>query len=259
MTGKPIAVNNSGFDQASDRLEITYYTDPLCCWSWAFEPQWRKLLYVFSGQIRYRYCMGGLLPGWKNYNDSVNSVSKPIQMGPVWMHAAQLSGMPIAHNIWMTDPPVSSYLTCIAVKCAGLQSPKSEELYLRLLREAVMIRGENISKESVLLSIANELSEVMQEFSKTQFTEDLKNDKGLEVFRKDLQEVQYHNINRFPSLVVKNKMSQAIIISGYRSYSLLLNAIEQLGELQKNNKKIEPEDYKDFWLSLTDRELQEIA
>ena len=22
---------------------VTYYTDPLCCWSWAFEPHWRKL------------------------------------------------------------------------------------------------------------------------------------------------------------------------------------------------------------------------
>ena len=53
-------------------LEIIYYTDPLCCWSWAFEPQWRRLLFELKDKISYRYCMGGLLPRWKNYNDSVN-------------------------------------------------------------------------------------------------------------------------------------------------------------------------------------------
>src|SRR5690242_21305745 len=29
----------------ADLLEVIYYTDPLCCWSWAFEPQWRRFLY----------------------------------------------------------------------------------------------------------------------------------------------------------------------------------------------------------------------
>lgn len=111
----------------ADLLEITYYTDPLCCWSWAFEPQWRRFLYEFRGKIRYRYCMGGLLPQWNNYNDAINSVTRPIQRGPVWMHAKQMSGMPIDQNIWMRDPPSSSYPACIAVKCAALQSPYAEE------------------------------------------------------------------------------------------------------------------------------------
>src|SRR4051794_14473222 len=94
-------------------LDITYYTNPLCCWSWGFEPQWRKLLYTFKDVITYRYRMCGLLPGWKNYHDSVNAVSRPMQMGPVWMHAAQLSGMPVQPNIWITDPPSSSYPACL--------------------------------------------------------------------------------------------------------------------------------------------------
>ena len=244
--------------QRAETLEIIFYTDPLCCWSWAFEPQWRRLLYEFAGQIKYRYCMGGLLPGWKNYNDSVNSVTKPIQMGPVWMHAAQLSGMPVQHNIWMSDPPASSYSACIAVKCAGLQSQKAEENYLRLLREAIMIVGKNIAKQQVLLQLAEKLSGIIPEFNYRKFNADLRNDSGLEAFRKDLQEVQYHNINRFPSLVIKNKMNKAIIISGYRPYNLLLSAICQLGDLKKTHEKITPEEYKNYWPSLTERELEEI-
>src|SRR5689334_9454281 len=74
--------NNFQADQQlAGSLTITYYTDPLCCWSWGFEPQWRRLLFEYQGSINHRYCMGGLLPGWKNYHDPINNVSRPIQMG----------------------------------------------------------------------------------------------------------------------------------------------------------------------------------
>lgn len=240
-----------------DLLEIVYYTDPLCCWSWAFEPQWRRLLYELKGKIKYRYCMTGLLPSWDNYNDSLNSVSRPIQMGPVWMHAKQLSGMPFEQNIWMKDPPSSSYPACIAVKAAALQSLHFEDIYLRKLREAVMMRGENISKREVILSMAEKLAGHDRKFSFEKFQYDLQNDVVLEIFQKDLQEVKYHNINRFPSLVIKNWENRAIIISGYRPYSILIDAIKRLITLKE--MKINAAEYKDYWQFLTDREIEEVA
>src|SRR5688572_2904993 len=132
-----------------DRIDITYYTDPLCCWSWALEPQWRKLLYEFNGLISWRYCMTGMIPSWDQYNDAMHSVSRPIQMGPVWMHASQLSGMPMNSRIWMENPPASSYPACIAFKCAEMQSEGAGDRYLRLLREAIMLDGKNIAKPEV--------------------------------------------------------------------------------------------------------------
>lgn len=245
-------------EKLSGLLEITYYTDPLCCWSWAFEPQWRRLLYEFKGKVKYRYCMAGLLPGWDNYNDSINSVSKPIQMGPVWMHAKQLSGMPIEQNIWMSDPPSSSYPACIAVKCAAFQSLRAEEHFLRMLREAVMIRGKNISKEEVIFSLAEKLAAIDGEFKITRFKEDMKSDKALEALRKDVQEVQYRQINRFPSLVIRNKNNNGVLVSGYRPYSVLLDPIKQMVEV-KDTKKINRKRYKDHWPFITERELAEIA
>ncbi|MEO6547861.1 MAG: DsbA family protein [Ferruginibacter sp.] len=242
----------------ADLLEIIYYTDPLCCWSWGFEPQWRKLLYEYSGQIKYRYCMGGLLPGWNNYMDAVNSVSKPIQMVPVWMHAAQLSGMPMKHNLWVTDPPASSYPACIAVKCAGLQSKEAEEWYLRMLRQALMIEGKNISKEIVLAELAKELQSIDDSFNYQMFMEDLKNGRGKEAFRIDLQEVQYHRIQRFPSLVIKNRSNQAIIVEGYRNYSSLIDAIKQVANLEKTHQNTNLTAYKELWPLTTDREIAEL-
>lgn len=238
-------------------LEIIYYTDPLCCWSWAFEPQWRRLLYEYNGSISFRYCMGGLLPKWENYNDSTNSITRPIQMGPMWMHAKEISGMPIDQNIWMRDPPSSSYPACIAVKCAALQSAEAEENYLRLLREALMIGGENISRRETLFQIAEMLAETHPQFDIDCFRKDFSNDAGLEAFRKDLQEVQYHHINRFPTLVIRNHNSKGVMISGYRPYSSLLDTLSQFSGLIKRSD-IGVKEYKAFWPSAIDRELQEI-
>lgn len=156
--------------------------EPFCCCSWAFEPQWRRLLYEYEGQIRDRYCMGGLLPSWNNYLDSANNVSRPIQMGPVWMHAKQLSGMPIQHNVWMTDPPSSSYTACVAVKSAALQLSQAEEICLRLVREAIMMKGKNIGRQEVQRQVAEEVAGPVPEFTVSRFSEDMKNDNGLEAF-----------------------------------------------------------------------------
>ncbi len=210
-------------------VEIIFYTDPLCCWSWAIEPHWRKLLDEYGSNTNYRYCMGGLLPSWKNFNDPVNSVSRPIQMGPVWMHAQQLSGMPIRHEIWMRDAPASSYPACIAVKSVGLQSKGLEDIFLRMLRKSVMEEGENISKWDVINKIAKKLLSLDQSFDFRRFEQDNINDNGLEAFRKDLQETQYRHITRFPTLVIKNPDGRAISLSGYQTFDALENAVEQVG------------------------------
>ena len=249
--------SNNLVDQNADLLEIVFYTDPLCCWSWGFEPQWRKFLYQFEGMIKYRYCMGGLLPGWKNYHDSINAVSRPIQMGPVWMHAEQLSGMPIETTIWMRDAPVSSYPACIAVKAAALQSAQAEEIYLRLLREAVMMHGENIAKQQVLINCANKLKVICPSFDVNTFQQDLINDNGLEAFRKDMQEVQYYQINRFPSLVIRGA-GKAVMIAGYRPYAGLLDAVKQVRNITPVHDEIIEVAFKKFWPFATERELEEI-
>jgi putative protein-disulfide isomerase len=247
--------------EEADQLEIIYYTDPLCCWSWAIEPQLRKLKFEFSGKLQWRICMGGLLSGWKNYHDEINSVTRPIQMGPVWMHAQQISGMPMNTILWIHDPPASSYPACIAVKCAALQSDRAGERYLRLLREALMLEGKNIAKENVLMEVAQQLSgEAAYNFDVSRFQFDWRNDNGLEAFRKDLQEVQYRNINRFPTMIIKAPGEGGLIVTGYRPYSELLKPIQQVAPgLQKTHDKINEEHYKNYWGSLTTREMKEIS
>jgi predicted DsbA family dithiol-disulfide isomerase len=214
--------------QQTDQLEVIYYTDPLCCWSWAFEPAWQQLLHEYRGRIAWRYCMGGLLAEWKAYHDTMNAVSKPIQMGPLWMQARQVSGQPIDDRIWFMDPPASSYPACLAVKCAGMQSAQAEHLYLYALRSAIMKDGKNIAKKTVLLDTASGVATDHPDILDMQrFEADLGCDQAVDLLKQDLQEVNYRNITRLPTLMVKQG-DQRVVITGYRPYEALHQVIARM-------------------------------
>lgn len=250
---------NQHANNKADVVAITYYTDPLCCWSWGLEPQWRKLQYAYRHKITWQYKMGGLLPGWKNFHDPVNSVSRPIQMGPVWMHAQEVTGMPIQFNLWVTDPPASSYPACIAVKCVQLQSQLWADFYLRLLREACMIRGWNIAKGEILLAAAKELQNLFSDFDIDRFQTDLMGDRGINAFRNDLNEVKSYNINRYPSLILRHNKSAPILITGYRPYQLLETALTKICPGIKSPETFDDvKAYTNFWPSITQREIAEV-
>lgn len=202
-------------------VEVTFYTDPLCCWSWAIRPEWEQLREELGASIDVTYKMAGLLPSWHHFHDPLNSISKPVHMGPEWMHAKTVSGAQINNQIWITDPPASSFPACIAVKCAGLQSKEAEDRYLYLLQKAVMIDGLNIARTSVLLEVA---AAVTGSFDLSLFEQDLLGERGKEAFRLDMQECKYLNITRLPTLVFRRSGQPSLLLSGYQSYRSLKKA-----------------------------------
>src|SRR5690606_16936730 len=118
---------------------------------------WRQFIADYGAGIRYNYVLCGMIPDWATYRDDMNAISKPLQMGPVWMHASEVTHVPMKYGIWHEDAPASSYPACIAVKTAGLQSRKREELYLLHVRKSLMEKGVNIARPAALLEIAKHL------------------------------------------------------------------------------------------------------
>jgi predicted DsbA family dithiol-disulfide isomerase len=204
-----------------EMIEIEYFTDPLCCWSWAFEPHWRRLLREYEGKIAWQYRMGGLLRDWSSYNDPVNSISRPAQMGPLWFQVRHTTQTEIDDKIWMEDPPASSYPACLAVKAAELQSAEAADVYLQRLRRAVMLQRRNIGKWEVLLEIAEEV------LDGEKFREDYESAEAMEAFRGDLQHAAYREIRRFPTLVMRGG-GRGLMMTGYRPYEMLGEAAASL-------------------------------
>lgn len=210
-----------------DAIEIVVYTDPLCCWSAALQSHIDRLKGDLNVEIRY--CLAGMVPDWKSFTDPLNSVTKPIQMGPVWMEAKYITGTAIDESIWVKDPPTSSFPACIAVKTAGLQSKEAGDKMLFALRDAVMSRGLNISKEDVLLKIAKGVaSEFPDLLDLARFKKEYNQGESRDELRKDLNEVKQHRIGRFPTLKFRKKGQKTLMITGYRTYEELLSVFSHL-------------------------------
>jgi len=126
---------------------------------------------------------------------------------------------------------------------------------LRYTREAIMLNGKNIARQNVLFEIAEQLADELN-FDVQQFKEDYTTGAGIEAFKKDLQQVQYKNINRFPTLTVSNNNKSGIIITGYRSYNSLIDALKNFIPLN-SIEQIDIEDYKKYYNHLTEREIEE--
>ncbi|WP_051286115.1 DsbA family protein [Salinimicrobium terrae] len=240
-----------------NKFKIEYFTDPLCCWSWAFEPQFRKLRFLLKDRLQLIYVMGGLLKDWQNFNDQMNDVARPAQAGPLWMQARHMSGQPIDENIWISNPVDTSYLACMAVKAAALHSKIAEEAMLRKLREAVMMNKTNIGELDEILQLAQGL-EHEGILKKAIFKEDLFSDKVSCLFKQDLDRTRASGITRFPTLLI-HYSDKTYQITGYRPFSELKKTFLLMDPDLDLNETIEEDIYLNSWESLTDRELAEVT
>lgn len=246
--------------QSEALVAIDYYTDPLCPWSWALEPQWRRLRYEFGAQVTWRYHMGGMLPDWQTFSDPLNSVSNPGQMGLQWFQVRTQSGMPIDERIWHHDPPESSFPACLAVKAAERQGADCAERYLRRLREAVMLERRNIAREEILLDLARELDAGHESatLDAERFAHDLHRPETLDAFREDVKLATYRGIGRFPTLTLRHVRGVGVIIVGYRPYEALRQALGGLApELAPVTNAAAAVEYVAHWGSITARETAE--
>jgi len=239
-------------------VHITYYTDPLCSWSWAFEPVWRRLRYEYGGPVAWRYVMGGMIPDWKTFSDPLNDVGRPSQMAPHWYHVSQASGQPIDVRIWHDDPPDSSFPACLAVKAAERQGSAASEATLRALREAAMRNCRNIARRETLRELTREL-DAKDLLDADRFEEDYCGGEAEAAFREDLKDARYQRIGRFPTLVLAPSTGgRAIKIVGYRPYDVMRRALEHIAPgIAPVRNAPSAEEYTAFWGGATEREIEE--
>jgi predicted DsbA family dithiol-disulfide isomerase len=152
-------------------IQVLYYTDPACPWSWALEPSLRKLQCVFAESLRFTYIMCGM----------AREFSAPgAQLGPS-LEAGFRSGMPVDARLWLEGPPRSSFPACIAVKAAAEQGDPAP--YLRRVREGLMCRRRRLDGAEALVEEARALPGLDVE----RFRIDLSSHAILEAFGADLE------------------------------------------------------------------------
>ena len=127
-------------------IPVTLFTDPFCAWSWAAEPQLRRLQVEFGDSLAFTFVIVGL-----------HRAIEPSDAGALALatvDAAAESGMPADPRVFMRDPPRSTHpagLAVAAVKEQGDPAP-----YIRRLREAIFLEGRRMDTGPALLDAARE-------------------------------------------------------------------------------------------------------
>jgi predicted DsbA family dithiol-disulfide isomerase len=73
--------------------------------------------------------------------------------------------------------------------------------------------------------VAERVAASAASFNLDRFNADMQNGNGLEAFRKDIQEVKYRSIQRFPALLIRRANQQPILITGYKPADALIDII----------------------------------
>jgi putative protein-disulfide isomerase len=152
-------------------IRVTYYTDPVCPWSWAAEPALRRLQMEFAEDVQITYVMAGM----------ARVLDDPLQVLDETLEAAAWSGMPVDPRIWRDGSPRSTYPACQAVKAATEQSLDGP--YLRVLREAIHCRRRPMDNADAVVDAARQV----EGLDLARFEIDLHSNAIVEAFAADLE------------------------------------------------------------------------
>ena len=158
-------------------VQVRFYTDPACPWSWAAEPAVRRLMWEFETELEFIWVMGGLARSYERAN-LLDVVSQ-------WLVDAAEGGMPCDPRIWTENPLESTYPACQAVKAAAEQGPQAAYRYLRTLREGIMFERRKLDHAEALIAAAGQSG-----IDRPRFEIDLRSHAITEAFGADLEEVR---------------------------------------------------------------------
>jgi predicted DsbA family dithiol-disulfide isomerase len=185
-------------------VEVRYYTDPACPWSWALEPIVRRLMVEFGDGLSWTYVMGGLA---RNYDEGATGDRAGVYSRQVahWLDVADVGAMPLDPRLWTEGPIVSSYPACMAVKAAAEQGEAYR--YLRELREGLMCFRRKLDTTEALVEAARGAG-----LNVERFRVDLGSNAIVEAFGNDLEDFRSRGLE-LPSIVIGDR-----VVAGFAPY-----------------------------------------
>jgi predicted DsbA family dithiol-disulfide isomerase len=129
-------------------ISLTVFTDPFCPWSWAAEPQFRRLEVQFGAELAPTFVMVGLR----------RQIHDAGALALDCLDASAESAMPIDPRVFLRDPPSSTHPAGLAVAAVSEQAGGSRVgPYLRRLREAILLENRRMDTAPALLDAARDL------------------------------------------------------------------------------------------------------
>lgn len=229
-------------------VEFRHYTDPSCEWSWAVEPQLRRLSWEFGDAISLRPTMVGLArtlePG-----DHAKRLA-------AWLDSAAQSRMPCDPRLWTKSPISSTYPACLAVLAAAEQGHEAANRYLRRAREALLCERRKLDHPDALVALAGPAG-----LDQARFEIDLRSNAITEAFGADLERSRAleGGHERLPVLAFAGDDAEARLLRGVQPYEAYRRAALDAGARPVTERGAEPLEALARFGRCATRELEELS
>ncbi|MGV3638220.1 MAG: DsbA family protein, partial [Flavobacteriales bacterium] len=211
---------SAGIVSETKPITVLYFTDPICSSCWGTEPQLRRLKLEYGDAIDIQYHLGGLLPSWEVYNSG--GISKPSDVAGHWDQVSPHYRMPIVGDVWLEDPLPSSYPPSVAFKAAELQDHTKALVFLRRMREQVLVEKKNITKWPIIAEAA-----VFAQLDTARLHTDFTGAANA-LFQADLTLARSLGVRGFPTFIFSNASGERQQVYGARPYAQFEAAVKTL-------------------------------
>lgn len=211
------------------KLIITHFTDPLCFWCYAMEPEIRKIRVLLDDQLDYRIVMGVLSADVRDIigfdaEAELRYELRRSQIAEHLMKAAETIGMPFSIKRLATRSPEEfvSLPASLAYCAMRLIDESIAESYLRRMRECIYAEGRRLSDPEDFVELAGEFPIDVE-----RFRENYMDGAAVPVLQEGIDECWAHNVAVFPTLRLQYG-DKADEIRGFCDYDALKQGIAQL-------------------------------
>lgn len=213
------------------KLEIAHFTDPLCFWCYAMEPEMRKIRVLLDDQLEYRIVMGVLSSNIREIiGDGEDSMFRyefyRAMLANHFRDVAPKVGMPLSlDNMLAHGPEDLVSLPLSLAYCAMLMTDERfAEAYLRRMRECVFAEGKSLSSVEDQVQLASEFP-----IDVDQFRRNLEGDEVAGILQQGVDECLIYGIAAFPTLIMQWG-DKRIAVQGYHTFEELKQAIARVTE-----------------------------
>ena len=194
---EPAAVRptrHTGEEPALDGIEVVFFHDVLCAWSYLADLRLQVLREEFGAQVRWSYRGYPLRPD----EEALDKKQRRLLARHFRRAAKELEGAGVVADLWTgNDPPVSSLPPLIALEAALAQGQPAQLALLKALRAAAFLRGVNITRRDVLLELAGHAG-----LDEERFLKDLDDAKTAEMLQDGVNEAESMGIRGVPAIVI---------------------------------------------------------
>jgi predicted DsbA family dithiol-disulfide isomerase len=204
-------------------ISVDYYTDPMCSWSWAFQPVLERIRRDYRDRVRIRYRMVPIYEDIGRHTDPRHGAWGSVrELADHWREVARRTGAWIDPGLWLEDPPATCWTACRAYHAAARQGEAVGERFLMMMREALLKRRINVARTDRLSELAREAAGRMC-LDPDRLLRDVEDPWTREAVSEDRRTATQEGIHERPTLVFEG--GHRLVFGPYRLFAGVIDVL----------------------------------